>query len=558
MVLDFSAFQEEVLLSDLSPELKERVAGFAPELLIESKNPYAPKLSFLLKDQNAQLISLSNYEQKLPSILSLVLADQLLKGNLPTEFAIEELLDMIFLLTEQERNELKGQHSAFSDEQIDLAHARLKNADPEALLSELQELLDSCPRIEKQAGGFRFDASQLLGTQDWCVLACDDYFLQALAFATAPEPLYLDFSILPFQLCQLSCFLFLIQGKIPQIISHNEPASLLPAAPNSLAKQVDRYGWESVRMSLVAKMSYDEQELEKMFDYLKHLRNLFKVLYEDQAFEQPLLTRVGGKEMRLLSQRWEILDQKQESLGARENYAQLLPLIQAFTREAFTRYLVLNKQEKNAEVKSVSAQVFLAIMECLRPLIPEFVARVEQTLGSLKPQLLSKSEYQGTKDYKIHLLFDILKGVQAQRVQLQLKKHLPIQLAIQANSDILHLLQSYELSLKSLFKIEEMRYLTTNEAFPSDFQAFRILDITVGVKSYTLSPQQDEHLLREKQHKDKLQALEYVRSTLMALSLNPLTDPQKIADKETELENLKNEIQHLEIKIQKAKMEKKS
>lgn len=85
-----------------------------------------------------------------------------------------------------------------------------------------------------------------------------------------------------------------------------------------------------------------------------------------------------------------------------------------------------------------------------------------------------------------------------------------------------------------------------------------ILDITVGIKSCELSPQQDEQMQREKQLKEKTQALEYVRSTLMALTLNPLTDPQKIEEKEAEMETLKNELQHLEIKIQKAKMEKKS
>lgn len=210
------------------------------------------------------------------------------------------------------------------------------------------------------------------------------------------------------------------------------------------------------------------------------------------------------------------------------------------------------------EAIAFSSQIFLALMVFLRPVIPEFVYRVEQVLGEMKPQLLKKSDYQVEKDYKIHLLFDILKGVHQQRVQLKLKKHLPIQLAIQANSAILHLLESYESSLKSLFKIEKMQYLTANESFPSDFHIFMILDITVGIKSYELSPQQDEQMQREKQLKEKSQALEYVRSTLMVLTLNPLTDPQKIEEKEAEMECLKNDIQHLEIKIQKAKMEKKS
>jgi hypothetical protein len=45
---------------------------------------------------------------------------------------------------------------------------------------------------------------------------------------------------------------------------------------------------------------------------------------------------------------------------------------------------------------------------------------------------------------------------------------------------------------------------------------------------------------------------------LMALSSMPLTPAEKIADKQQELDTIMSDIQHLEIKIQKAKMEKKA
>ena len=55
---------------------------------------------------------------------------------------------------------------------------------------------------------------------------------------------------------------------------------------------------------------------------------------------------------------------------------------------------------------------------------------------------LLNAKIEGTKDYKIHLLFDIFKGIVAKKADLHIKKHLPIELVIQANSDILHLLAS--------------------------------------------------------------------------------------------------------------------
>ena len=61
----------------------------------------------------------------------------------------------------------------------------------------------------------------------------------------------------------------------------------------------------------------------------------------------------------------------------------------------------------------------------------------------------------------------------------------------------------------------------------------------------------------EKEHASKLQTLEYLRSTLVALSLNPLADPVKLAEKESELDQLKSEIQELELNIKKMKATKK-
>lgn len=484
-----------------------------------------------------------------------MIADQLIKGQLPHEFTEDELVDLLFLLPEKEWDDI--QYFSTFDQSLQTLVSSLKAKDPEALLSEVQSALASCSRLEKKADRFIFQPSKLLGSNEWTTISCDESFLQALALITTDEELVFDFHSLAPQMRQLLCWFFFLREKNPSIISAQQALSL-PPTPNALQKRADHYGRETLRMSLLRYGSYEEQDLEKSFDYLKHLRNLFKVLYEQQAFDALPLNQLSGKSFRLLSEWSEIGDRFSESGEMSVSFAELLSQIQTFTREQFTRYLALSKQEKTSDAIVFSAQIFLALMVVLRPVIPEFVCRVEQLLGTIKPQLLKKSDYQAEKDYKIHLLFDILKGVHQQRAQLKLKKHLPIQLAIQANSAILQLLESYEASLKSLFKIEKMQYLTANESFPSDFHIFNILDITVGIKPYELSPQQDEQMQREKQLKEKIQALEYVRSTLMVLTLNPLTDPQKIEEKEAEMETIKNDIQHLEIKIQKAKMEKKS
>ncbi|MBQ7617045.1 hypothetical protein IJS64_03535 [bacterium] len=61
----------------------------------------------------------------------------------------------------------------------------------------------------------------------------------------------------------------------------------------------------------------------------------------------------------------------------------------------------------------------------------------------------------------------------------------------------------------------------------------------------------------EREKKSKQQTADYLRSMLMSLSSSPLTPSEKIAEKQKELDEIMFDIQCLDIKIQKAKMEKK-
>ena len=68
----------------------------------------------------------------------------------------------------------------------------------------------------------------------------------------------------------------------------------------------------------------------------------------------------------------------------------------------------------------------------------------------------------------------------------------------------------------------------------------------------------DDLLILEKLYKSKIQQAEYLRSTLMMLSTNPLIAQEKVTDKQTELELLKDEIDTLDIKIKKIKMQRRA
>ena len=68
----------------------------------------------------------------------------------------------------------------------------------------------------------------------------------------------------------------------------------------------------------------------------------------------------------------------------------------------------------------------------------------------------------------------------------------------------------------------------------------------------------DDLLILEKLYKSKIQQAEYLRSTLMMLSANPLIAQEKVKEKQQELELLKDEIDTLDIKIKKIKMQRRA
>ena len=73
----------------------------------------------------------------------------------------------------------------------------------------------------------------------------------------------------------------------------------------------------------------------------------------------------------------------------------------------------------------------------------------------------------------------ILQGIEQEKMTLDLKKHVPIQLCVQANPDIVSLISSYEPSINLLFKVKEVIYIPTNEEYPEGYHAFNILDMTL-------------------------------------------------------------------------------
>lgn len=114
MVLDFSSLESAF---SQFVELQEPVfqklfqQDYVSKFLIETRNLSAPKLSFLLEQNDAKLLSLSHISELRSSFLLLLIADQLIKGQLPQQFTQDELVDMLFLLPEKEWDDIQYLYS---------------------------------------------------------------------------------------------------------------------------------------------------------------------------------------------------------------------------------------------------------------------------------------------------------------------------------------------------------------------------------------------------------------------------------------------------------------
>lgn len=121
IVLDLSERKTD-FFSWLSESFPQFQSFFTEEdtfrILVESRNPYAQKISFLSDAfQQVRIFSFSAYQDKLSSAFSLFLLDQLRKGNLSWNFTRDELIDVLFLMPEQEWKSLAEQ-SSFSLEEF--------------------------------------------------------------------------------------------------------------------------------------------------------------------------------------------------------------------------------------------------------------------------------------------------------------------------------------------------------------------------------------------------------------------------------------------------------
>ncbi len=222
------------------------------------------------------------------------------------------------------------------------------------------------------------------------------------------------------------------------------------------------------------------------------------------------------------------------------------------------RYLEIIKENKTEYTPSVVLYHLVMVLKLLYPYAPYISQKIVDNFGwdinEIDMEMLKLNTDKIHKNYKIHLLFDIMDKIVEIREKNCLKQHESIDIFLQANTDFIELIEDYENLLKKLLKINAIEYLRPHQVVPNGYIVDNVINITLWVKIKKFCSEKDILNELKAQLEEKWHHLQNLRSILSSFSSS--SDKEEKDKKDKEMKKLKKEILELEYKINKIKMNK--
>ena len=227
-----------------------------------------------------------------------------------------------------------------------------------------------------------------------------------------------------------------------------------------------------------------------------------------------------------------------------------------FMKEDFSiKYLELIKTSPSACSHRISLLVSWVLIKLFFPYAPLLMSELWAQMefeGDIRDPLPSEFFPGLQKSYLISLFMDLVDKFSSLKINLTCKKHDPVSIFIKANPDFLKFCQSHETLLQKSLHADDITYLPYNEQAPSSYVQEDIIDITIGIKRFSKdNPFCLAALI--KKLAEKQDHLQYLRNLLSSLTSN-WWSPEVIVKKREEIQNTKDEIEQLELEINKLKM----
>ena len=341
----------------------------------------------------------------------------------------------------------------------------------------------------------------------------------------------------------------------------------------TIKTHIQTYGTDVVRWHLMdahhTKTAHSEEALQETMELLHTFWNASRFIktsfFEEQesfgTLEELYANILGGIDDIHAFDNWLIwvMQSLLEDIKTIENPVDIAAFshrILQFMKEDFsTKYIELIKTIPSPHSHEISLLVAGILIKLFFPYAPLMTTDLWQKMG-FKGQITEPFPTNFfpwlQKSYLISLFMDLVDKFVSLKTSLSCKKHDPVSIFIRANPDFLKFCQSHENLLQKTLHADDITYLPYNEQAPSSYIQEDIIDITIGIKRFSKDNPFCLAALTKKLA-EKQDYLQYVRNLLSSLN-NNWWSPEIITKKREEIQTVKDEIEQLELEINKLKM----
>lgn len=337
-----------------------------------------------------------------------------------------------------------------------------------------------------------------------------------------------------------------------------------------------KYGKDSIRLSFV--VNWQENDFPYSIEYLQlserfldKLWNASRFIFNNFFSSRRKLNIINLKkeiernadklhetDIRIIYTFKDILDELNTSIS-QWKIIDLGRKIMNIVRKYFCdRYVEIIKENKTEYTPSVVLYHLILILKILYPYAPYITQKIIDNfwwnIKEIEMNMLFLNTDKIHKNYKIHLLFEIMDKITDIRENNCLKQHEPIDIFLQANTDFIELIEDYESRFKKLLRINKIEYLRPHQIIPDWYILDTVINITLWVKTKKFCSEKDILNNLKSELEEKWHHLQNLRSILSWFSAT--TNKEDKDKKEKEMKKLKKEILELEYKINKIKANK--
>ena len=222
------------------------------------------------------------------------------------------------------------------------------------------------------------------------------------------------------------------------------------------------------------------------------------------------------------------------------------------------KYINITKIVRGKHTDKIMLLVWLVFLELLYPYIPHFVSAIK-TKFNVDWQWVTINDIQNIqlkeKNYKINIFMELVDKVVSIKDKLWIKKHEFADIAIQANPDLLNFLKENESIFRLLTKIHGINLFRDHEEIPNWYMVDNVINIVIWVKkSVKIEGKKDVLVDLQTEYNEKIEHLQHLKS--LFASVYGDGENELVNKKRQEISDLQADIEDLEFKIWKLKMDK--